>query len=213
MNSYVVIGLGRFGTAVAKKLFEYGKDVLVIDRSPQTINAIANYVTRAAVGDGKSFETLKSLGVAECDCAIVAMSSELATSVLTTMNLKKLGVKKIVCKALDETHKEVLEKIGADEIISPEHEMAEKVARFFASSNILEKIELSDEYGIIECKVPKNWENKSISELNIRSKYGVNIIAVISGALTEISPTASFVFKPEQTLVMLGNYKDLDRFN
>lgn len=213
MNSYVVIGLGRFGLEVAKKLYEYGKDVLVIDRSQQMINSVANYVTRAAVGDGKNIETLKSLGVGDCDCAIVAMSSDLATSVLTTMNLKKLGVNRIVCKAHDDTHKEILEKIGANEIISPEHEIAEKVARFFASSNILEKIELSDKFGIVECKPPKDWHGKTIRDLNVRKKYGINIIAVMENNKIEVSPTADYVISPDQTLVMIGDYKDLDRFN
>ena len=211
MNSFVVIGLGRFGSEIAKRLYSLGKDVLAVDNNSELVNNIADKVTRAVVADSKDIEVLKSLGVAECDCAIVAIGSDFATSVLTTMHLKKLNIKKIVCKAHDDTHREILNKLGADEIIFPEREIAVKTANVFVSPNILEQIELSDEYGIVECTAPVSWCGKSLKELNVRTKYNVNVIAVKEGGSVNVSPGADYLIKQTDILIMLGDYDDLDK--
>lgn len=211
MKSYVVIGLGRFGVQIATRLYEYGEDVLAVDIMEDTVNSIADNVTRAVCVDAKNRDVLRGLGVQNCDCAIVAMGANLADSVLITMNLKALGVPRIICKASDDTHREILEKLGADEVIIPERVVADKTARTLAAPNILEFLELSEDYGIVELKAPANWIGRSIKELNVRAKYGVNIIAVRQNDKVKVSPNADFKISEESTLVLLGDYESLNQ--
>ena len=210
MKSYTVIGLGRFGTKIASKLYEYGEDVLAIDTNEAYIDDIADFVTRAAAADAKDIDNLKSLGVNSCDCAIVAIGSDLAASVLITMNLKNLGVPYIICKAYDETHSEILKKLGADRIIIPEHEVAEKAARMMSSPDIFENIELSEEYGINEIKAPKAWIGKTIKDINIRAKYGVSVIGIKKGGNTIISPRADHIIEKDSVIIILGEYSSME---
>lgn len=210
MKSYAVIGLGRFGSQIATRLYEYGEDVLAIDRQETLVNQYADRVTRAVIGDAKDKGVLKSLGVADCDCAIVALGSDLASSVLITMNLKSLGVPNIICKAHDDTHREILEKLGADQVIIPERMIADKIAGSLAAPNILEYIELSNDYGIVEVKAPASWVGKSIRELNVRESFGVTIIAVKQAERIEVSPSPLYQFQTGTTLVLLGDYEALD---
>ena len=210
MKSYAVIGLGRFGTKIATSLYEYGEDVIAIDNNEELVNEIADNVTRAATADAKNKSELLHLGVAECDCAIVALGSDLAASVLVTMNVKSLVVKHIICKAHDDTHREILEKLGADKVIIPERDVAVKTARALASPDFLEFIDLSEEYGIIEVVPPKPWVGKTIRELNIRNKYGVNIIAVKKKERIHVTVPADYEISEDETLVILGEYKALE---
>ena len=207
MKSYVVIGLGRFGTTLARQLYALGAEVLAMDVRSDLVQQIANDVTHAVVGDAQDKEVLRSLGVRDLDCAIIAIGDDLAASVLTTMNLKELGVPYIICKAYDETHRRVLEKLGVDRVIIPEQEHAQRLARSLNSHNVLDYIELSEEYGILEVPAPKSWIGKSLKELNVRAKLGVNIIAVESGKKTNVSPSADYRILAGDILVVLGeNY-------
>ena len=207
MKSYVVIGLGRFGTTLARQLCALGAEVLAMDVRSDLVQQIANDVTHAVVGDAQDKEVLRSLGVRDLDCAIIAIGDDLAASVLTTMNLKELGVPYIICKAYDETHRRVLEKLGVDRVIIPEQEHAQRLARSLNSHNVLDYIELSEEYGILEVPAPKSWIGKSLKELNVRAKLGVNIIAVESGKKTNVSPSADYRILAGDILVVLGeNY-------
>ena len=138
MKSYVVVGLGRFGSGVARELCRLGCEVLAMDVSDDLVSQLANDVTHAVVGDGQDKEVLRALGAGEFDCAIVAIGDDLAASVLATMNLKELGVPKIICKAHDETHRRVLEKLGADQVLIPEQEQAYRLARSLSSPNVLD---------------------------------------------------------------------------
>ena len=210
MKSYAVIGLGRFGSQVAARLYEYGEDVLASDLQETLVNQMADRVTRAVIGDAKDKSVLKSLGVADCDCAIVALGSNLAASVLITMNLKSLNVPYIICKAHDDTHREILEKLGADKVIIPERVIADKIASSLAAPNILEYIDLSDDYGIVEVKAPASWAGKSIRDLNVREAFGVTILAIRQGEQTEVSPSALRPIAAGATLVLLGDYASLD---
>lgn len=205
MKSYVVIGLGRFGSEVARQLYSMGCDVLAIDTQSEIVQQIANDVTHAVVADSKDKEVLRALGVSDFDCAVVAIGDGLAASVLTTMNLKELGIRHIVCKAHDETHRRVLEKLGADRVVIPEKEHAGRVARSLASHNVLDYIELSPDYGIIEVPAPKGWIGKSLKDLNVRAKLGVNIIAVERKGKTYVSPAADFVILEGDIPVVLGD--------
>lgn len=211
MKSYVIIGLGRFGSKAATALYEYGEDVIAIDLNEKLVNSIANNVTRAVTADAKSKETLIQLGVADCDCAIVAVGTNFASSVLITMNLISIGVKRVICKAHDDTHKEILEKLGANKVIFPERDAAEKIARSLTSPNFLEFIELSDEYGIIEIAPPKSWIGKKIHELNIRNRHNVNIIALKSKEKTKAFVNADHVVEIDEKLVILGEYSALNQ--
>ena len=209
MKSYVVIGLGLFGSRVARQLCELGGEVLVVDFHDDLVQNISGDVTNAVVADARDQSVLKALGVGSCDCAVVAIGDNFGASVLVTMNLKELGVPYVVCKAHDDTHRKVLEKLGADKVITPEREVAERLAHSLYSPNALEFIELSDEYGIVEVPVPRSWAGKSILELNVRAKLGVNIIAIESAGSVNVSPAAQYVLKKDDILVVLGDYDAL----
>ena len=209
MKSYVVIGLGLFGSQVARQLCALGAEVLAVDTDPELVQQISTDVTNAVVADAQDKDVLKALGVGSCECAVVAIGDDLGASVLATMNLKELGVGYIVCKAHDSTHRRVLEKLGADKVVIPEREVAERLAHSLTSPNVLEFIELSDDYGIVEVPAPKAWTGKSIMELNVRAKLGVNIIAIESGAKVNVAPTAQYVIQKNDILVVLGDYDSL----
>ena len=210
MKSYIVIGLGKFGSQAAKRLFELGCEVLAIDRNSELVQPIANQVTQAVVGDARDKEVLRALGARDFECAIVAIGDDLADSVLATMNLKELGVPYIVCKASDETHRQVLLKLGADRVVIPEQEHADRLAKNLSSPNVLDYIELSEEYGIIEIPAPKGWQGKTLKELNVRAKLGVNIIAVEKSGDINVSPSADYSIAPEDIMVVLGDTAALD---
>lgn len=205
MKSYIVIGLGRFGSEAARRLCEYGCEVLAMDTANDLVQQISGDVTHAVVGDARDKEVLRALGAADFDCAIVAIGGDLANSVLATMNLKELGVPHIVCKAHDETHRQVLLKLGADQVVIPEKENAARLARNLSSPNVLDYIELSEEYGIIEVPAPKRWLDKSLKELNVRAKLGVNIIAIERDGNINVSPAADYVILEGDILVVLGD--------
>ena len=205
MKSFVIIGLGRFGTEAAKRLCQAGGEVLVIDNSAELVQQVSNDVTQAVVGDARDKEVLRALGVKDFDCAVVAIGDSLADSVLATMNLKELGVPYIVCKAHDETHRDVLKKLGADRVVIPEKENAARLAKSLASHNVLDYIELSDDYGIIEVPAPAVWNDKSLLELNVRAKLGVNILAVKREGQITVSPAADFRIELNDILVVLGD--------
>lgn len=211
MKSYAVIGLGRFGTQIATSLYSYGAEVLAIDCNEELVNNIADDVTRAVTADAKNKNDLKRLGVADCDCAIVALGTNLAASVLITMNVKSLGVKTVICKAHDDTHREILEKLGADRVVIPEREVAEKTARSLTSPNFMEFIELSKEYSIIEIAAPKPWIGKTIRELKLRDRFHINIIAVSKDEKMSVSMPADYEIDRDTKLVLLGDYASLNQ--
>lgn len=211
MKSYVVIGLGLFGTEIAVQLYESGEDVMVIDINEELVEEYADRVSRAVAADAKKRDVLKRLGVDKFDCAIVAMTSDLATSVLITMNLKALGIEKIVCKAQNEADKEVLETLGATQVIIPEKIAADKLCRRVTHPNVLDYIELTDDYGIIEIQVPTAWVGRSIMNINVRAKYGVNIIAIKQENSLNMSFGADYVLKAGDVLVVLGSEKALGK--
>ena len=207
MKTYVVIGLGRFGTAVAAELCKLGHEVLAIDGDEGRVQAIADHVTHAVTGDARDPAVLRALGVRNYDCAIVAVADDVGNSALITMNLKEIGVKQVIAKAQSHVHQKVLQKIGADRVVFPEHETGVKLAQNLSSSNILNFIELSDDFGIVELAAPKPWQGHSIKDLDVRAKYGVNIIAVRKGGSENdlvVAPGASYVISPGDVVVTLG---------
>ena len=206
MKSYLVIGLGRFGTELALKLYDCGEEVMVIDTDETLVDKIADRVTRAVAADARDPDVLEKLGAENFDRAIVAVGSDLAASALITMNLKALNVPFIICKARDDTYREILEKLGADRVIIPEREVADKLALGLTHAGVMEYIELSDEYGIVEMAPPEDWTGKSIRVLELRSRFGANVIALRRGDAISIPPDIDVPITSEDVLVMLGNY-------
>ena len=210
MKSYIVIGLGLFGEAISRNLCKLGAEVLAIDVRSDLVQLVANDVTHAVVGDAQDKEILRALGAGDFDCAIIAIGDDLAASVLTVMNLQELGVKHIICKAHDETHRRVLERLGVNKVLIPEQEHARRVARSLVRHNVLDYIELSEEYGILDVPAPKSWVGKTLKELNVRAKLGVNIIAVESGKKTNVSPSADYLIQKDDIMVVLGDTYSLE---
>ena len=209
MKSYVVIGMGRFGSEVARQLYKCGCEVLAVDLQSELIQQVSQDVTHAVVADSRDKEVLRMLGVGDFDCAVVGIGDDLAASVLITMNLKELGVPYLVCKAHDDTHLRILEKLGADRVVIPEKENAARLAKSLSSPNLLDYIELSDEYSIIELSVPKIWIGKTLRELNVRAKLGLNILAVRCNGKMDVSPAADFSFGEGDVVIVLGDAKAL----
>lgn len=210
MKSYVVIGLGRFGTAVATELCALGSEVLAIDEDQSHIQAIADHVTHAVAADARDPAVLRTLGVKDFDCAVVAVGGDIGGSALITLSLKELGVPEVVCKAQSHVHRKVLEKIGADRVVFPEYEMGVKLAQGLTRSNVLNFIELSEDYGIVEAPVPRIWQGKTLQEANVRGRFRVNVIAVRDNTSGEmrVSPGGDYVMRSTDTLVLLGEDKD-----
>ena len=211
MKSYMIIGLGRFGQTLARQLCALGAEVLAVDKRSDLVQQVADDVTHAVVGDAQDKEVLRALGARNFDCAIIAVGSNLAASVLTAMNLKELGVPYIICKAHDETHRRVLEKLGVDRVTIPEQENAQRLARSLNSHNVLEYIELSPDYGILDIPAPAAWIGKTLRELNIRAKYGVNIIAVRENGKINVVPDADEPLPEGCVLVAVGANDKLTR--
>lgn len=211
MRSYVVVGLGRFGQEIARLLSEMGCEVLAMDVRSELVQQIANDVTHAVVADAQDKSVLKALGVQEMDCAVIAIGDDLAASVLATMNMKELGLSQVVCKAHDDIHRRVLEKMGADRVVIPEKEYAARLAQSLASNNILDYIELSPDYGIAEVPAPTSWSGKTLRELNVRAKLGLNILAVRRGSGIDVSPAADFAVESGDVVVVLGNSAALEK--
>lgn len=213
MKTFVVIGLGRFGTAVATELSALGHEVLALDGEEENVQKVADQVTHAVTGDARDPAVLRALGVRNYDCAIVAVGDDVGNSALITLNLKDLGVKQVICKAQSHVHRKVLEKIGADRVLFPEHEMGVKLAQGLSSSSVLNFIELSEDYGIVEIAAPKVWLGKTLKELDVRARYHVNIIAIRrgSGEDLNIAPGADCRLESGDVAVTLGRNDDINR--
>ena len=209
-KTYAVIGLGRFGEVVARQLAELGREVLVIDQSEELVQKLSDTVTHAVVADAKDISVLRSLGISDFDCVVVAIGSDVASSIIITVQLKELGVAKVVCKAGSEIHKQALLKVGADKVVIPEKEMGIKVAQNLASGNVMDYIELSEDYSIMELLAPVPWQGKSLRELNIRARYDISVIAMRRGTKIIVSPGADELVQEGDILVALGGVDALE---
>ncbi|MGG3451824.1 potassium channel family protein [Domibacillus aminovorans] len=212
-QQYAVIGLGRFGTSVARRLHEAGHDILGIDVNEERVEDAELYVTHAVVADTTEEKTLTAVGIRNFDCVIVAIGNDMQSSILTVLLLKELGVKKVIAKALGKHHGQVLDKVGADWIIYPERDMGERVANQLLSPNVLNYIELSKEYNIEEILIPSRMAEKSLRELDIRAKYNVSAIAIVREGDIIISPPPDQIIHKGDLLVVIGSREDLARFS
>lgn len=212
MQSFAVLGLGRFGQSVAKTLHELGHEVLAIDENESVIQAISDHITYAMVGNVTDENVLKAVGIKNFDAAVVSTGKNLESSILVTQMLKEMGIGYILAKAQNELHARVLTKLGADRVVFPEQDMGVRAAHNLVSTNIIDYIELSPDYTIIEISPPKRWEGKTLKELNVRAKHGINIIAIKNGKKINVSPTADYVINDDDILVVIGSNSDIDKF-
>ncbi|MFT9497130.1 potassium channel family protein [Anaerosolibacter sp.] len=209
MKQYAVIGCGRFGASVARTLYETGHDVLAIDQDEDVIQELADSVTHAVQMDATDESSLRSLGVRNFDVAVIAIGSDIQSSILITLLAKELGVKYVVAKAQNELHAKILYKTGADRVVLPEREMGVRVAHSLVSSNILDYIELAPDYSIAEITPLKEWIGKNLKDIDIRVKYGVTIMAIKRKAEINISPSAQDVICHDDVIVVVGHNNDI----
>jgi len=211
MKSFCIIGLGKFGTTLAESLAKEGKQVLIIDTDADKVNSMADIVTNAVIGDPTNETVLRSAGVADYECAVVCMTSNVNDNILLTILLKELGIRKVVARAINEGHHRVLEKIGADLIVFPEKDMGEKLAFLLCRDNVTEYIDFHG-YRIVEIRVPDSWEGKTLVDLEIRRKYGVTVLAIINCSGTaEVSPLPTRAFAKGERMSVLGTEKSVGK--
>ncbi|HHY48099.1 MAG TPA: TrkA family potassium uptake protein [Firmicutes bacterium] len=212
MKQFAVIGLGRFGLSVAKTLSRLGHQVLAVDNDQDKVQHVANLVTHAVQADATDEEALRALGIRNVDVAVVSIGEKMESSILATLILKDLGVKHVVAKAHDELHGKVLERVGADRVIYPERDMAVRVATSLVSGNILDFIELSPEYSIVEAACPPEFAGKTLRELNIRARFGLNVVAIRSPqGRIRVSPGADDKVGEGDILVLIGRTENFDK--
>ena len=213
-KQFAVIGIGRFGASVASTLYEMGHDVLAIDTTESKIEGIVDQVTHAVVADSTSETAMKSLGITNFDVVIVSIGQDIQASILTTLVLKELGVNYIVAKARTSLHGKVLQKIGADRIVFPERDMGIRVANNLVATNVLDFIELSPDYSIVEIIAPDDMLGKSLRELDLRARWGVNVMAIRSADKhINVSPAASDKVHPGDVLIVVGENHKIQKMN
>ncbi len=209
-KQFLVLGLGRFGSSVAKTLCEMGHEVLAVDSDSDAVDAIAPYVTQCVQADATDEEVLQSFDPASFDAAVVSIGTNVQDSVLVSLLCKEAGVPLVIAKAMDALHAKVLRKIGVDRVIFPERDMGQRLARSLVSPGLLDLMELSNDYQIVELLAPSSWEGKSLVEVNVRRKYGVSVIAIHRGKDFITSPGADTVFAAGDVLLLLGKQRDID---
>ena len=212
MKSILVIGLGRFGRHMAKKFSEQNNDVMAIDINEERINNVLSVVTNALIGDATNEQFMETIGVRDFDLCVVAIGDNFQSSLETTALLKDLGAKFVLARASRDVHAKFLLRNGADDVIYTEKETAERLAVKYGSDNIFNYIELNDEYSIYEIAVPSSWLNKSILKVNVRSKYGISILATKQGNNIYPLPKPEHVFTDIESLMILGKNEDVSRF-
>lgn len=208
-KQYVVIGAGRFGSSVAVKLNDLGEEVMVIDRNDDNIHVLADRVTHVVQADATDENALKALGVRNFDVAIVAIGSDIQSSILVTLMLKELGIPHIIAKAQSEHHAKVLYKIGADRVILPERDMGIRIANNLVSTNFVDFMELAPNYSIAELKPKEKWINKNLNDLSLRVRHGVSLMAIKRNNDIIITIDPETIIMPEDVLVFIGHNDDL----
>ncbi|GAB6273204.1 MAG: TrkA family potassium uptake protein [Peptococcaceae bacterium] len=212
MKQFAVIGLGRFGSSLARALSRMGYEVLAIDTSEENVNDITDEITYAVQMDALEEKALKSMGIRNFDAVIVAIGQDIQASILVTVMLKEMGVKKVIAKAQTELHGKVLEKVGADLVVFPERDMGERLAHtLIAADNIMDLINLSPDYSIIELKTPPTFIGKTLQETALRKEFGITVIAIRRGSEVIISPEAKQAIRENDILVAIGRNEKLKR--
>ncbi len=212
MQTFCIIGLGRFGQTVARELARAGHQVLVIDIDPEIVNSIADEVTSAVVGDPTNESVLRTAGIRDYDCAVICTSQNINDSILITILAKDMGIKKVVVRAASDSHKRVLERVGADMVVFPEQDMGERLARRLSLATVRDYFELFDGCSVVELAVPHAWIGHSITEVHVRRKYGVDVLAIRrANGETLVSPHPDTVFNENDSVSIVGREADIDR--
>ena len=211
MKSILLVGLGRFGRHIAEKLNALNHQVMAVDRREGRVDAILPFVTNAQIGDSTNPDFLTSLGIRNFDFCIVAIGDDFQSSLETTSLLKELGAKLVVSRAASDVHAKFLLRNGADEIIYPEKQLANWVAIRYSADHIFDYIELDDDHAIFEVHVPKDWIGKTIGELDVRKKYGINIMGIKENGKMNLTVTPNMGITNSQTLLVLGTMKQIQR--
>lgn len=204
MKSILLIGLGNFGKMVAQQITEMGHQVMAVDKDEKRVNEAMPYVTDALIGDSTNVSFLKSLGINDYDACIVAIGDDFQSSLETTSQLKELGGQLVVAMAKRDVQAKFLLRNGADEVVNPEKQIARWTAIRYTSDHILDYIKLDDEHAIFEVAVPENWIGKSVGQLDIRKKYGVNVMAVKIDGKMNLSVLPQTVFDENMTILVLA---------
>jgi trk system potassium uptake protein TrkA len=210
MKQFIVIGLGRFGSAVATTLVELGHEVLGVDNDEERVYALKDKITQAVQADITEEKVLKELGVKNFDAAVVSIATNLEASILVTMMLKEMGLKYIIAKAQSTLHGKVLEKIGVDKVVFPERDMGIRIARRLITPNIKDYIELEPDYSVIEIEALPEFVDKTLSELDLRNKYEINVLAIKRNDSFNVLPQAKDVIKKDDFLIVIGETKKIN---
>jgi trk system potassium uptake protein len=211
-NQYAVIGLGRFGLSIANKLYESDQEVLGVDVNEERVEESNHCVTHAVIADSTDPEALKSIGIRNFDTVIVAIGNDIQASILSVLLLKELGVKKVIAKAINKLHGQVLKKVGADWVVFPERDMGIRVAHQLLSPNVLNFIEISKDYSVEEVKIPDRMMEKTLRELDLRAKFNLSVIAIRNEDEINISPSPDEKIDYGDVLVVIGENRDLEKF-
>ena len=212
MKSVLIVGMGRFGRHMARKLTEYKHEVLAVDRSEERINDVLGYVTNAQIGNSTNEQFIASLGVRNFDFCVVAIGDDFQASLETTALLKDCGARFVLARANRDVHAKFLLRNGADQVVYPEKEMALRTAVKYSSDHIFDYIELTPDHSIYETPVPGAWVGRSIVQLAVRSRYHINILAIKKNGELQPLPGPNHVFSSEETLLLLGSNRDVQRF-
>ncbi len=210
-KSFAVIGLGSFGRSVAQELIALEAEILCIDNKEDRINKISKVAQNAVICDSTDEEALRDLGIGNIDHVIVCIGNDVQASILTTLIVKDLGVKRVTVKVLNEYHAKVVERIGADEIIYPERQMGKRFARRIISDSILEVLELTKDFSYVEVTTPKKFVGKSIIELDVRRNFGLNVVSIKRDNKI-ITPTAAGSIESDDILMIVGSNKEISKF-
>ena len=209
-KQYLVLGLGRFGESLAMTLYKMGHEVLAVDSDADLVDSIAPHVTQAIQIDATDESALQSLGVRNFDAAIVSIGQNMRDSILVCVLLKELGVPYLIAKATDELHAKVLRKVGVDRVVFPERDMGMRLAKSLLTPNVLELIDLSDDYQLMETILPAKWSGETIIGIDVRRRFGVSILAIHRGKEFFVSPEADFAFEAGDILLVLGKKDDIE---
>lgn len=211
MKSILLVGLGRFGRHIAEKLNALNHQVMAVDRREGRVDAILPFVTNAQIGDSTNPDFLTSLGIRNFDFCIVAIGDDFQSSLETTSLLKELGAKLVVSRAASDVHAKFLLRNGADEIIYPEKQLANWVAIRYSADHIFDYIELDDDHAIFEVQVPQDWIGKRVGELDVRKKYGINIMGLKENGKMNLTVTPATGITASQTLLVLGTMRQIQK--
>lgn len=212
-DEYVVIGLGRFGTSVATTLVKYGHNVLAIDADMDRVQALSTTLPHVMHLDATNVDALRQAGVDSFDTGLVCIGTDFESNLLATVLLQRLGVKRVITKARTATQKDILLRVGADEVILPEHEAGVRLARKLAAGHFIDYLEVSDEVGVVELVAPASIWDKTLYECNLRQRYGLTVMAVRRSDELIVSPSANFRIEAHDILVVLGRIDDAERLN